>query len=155
MNGIFALIVEKSCNRTCIIEKHFVLLQYKTKTSKTMAEIKINYTISIEGNIYLLCPVNNGEYEVYTRTNDDTFSGYIGNFVSTNKLETLEFEREFTAWLKGEKYIADNNVEDVLAELMNNKCTALYDDKGTKCYRSSKCHRDCPYFINAVNQLKK
>lgn len=118
-----------------------------------MAEIKINYTISIEGNVYLLCPENNGEYyEVYTRTNDDVFSGYIGNFESTNRLETLEFEREFTAWLKGEDYT--DNVEDVLAELMNNKCTALYDDRGTLCYRSGKCHRNCPYFIDAVNQLK-
>jgi hypothetical protein len=120
-----------------------------------MAEIKINYTISIEGNVYLLCPKNNGEYyEVYTHSNDDMYGKYLGDFESANRLETLEFERELTAWLKGEEYIADNNVEDALAELMNNKCTALYDDKGTKCYRSSKCHRDCPYFVDAVNKLK-
>lgn len=118
-----------------------------------MAEIKINYTISIEGNVYLLCPKNNGEYyEVYTHSNDDMYGKYLGDFESTNRLETLAFEREFTAWLKGEDYTID--VEEVLAELMNNKCTALYDDKGSKCYRSSKCHRNCAYFINAVNQLK-
>ena len=122
-----------------------------------MAEIKINYTIAIEGNVYLLCPKNNGEYyEVYTYSNDEMFGQYLGDgeFKSGNKLDSLEFEREFTAWLKGEEYIPSNNVEDVLAELMDNKCTALYDDKGSKCYRSSKCHRDCAYFINAVNQLK-
>lgn len=118
-------------------------------------EIKINYTISIEGNVYLLCPKNNGEYyEVYTHSNDDMYGKYLGDFESTNRLETLAFEREFTAWLKGEDYTADKNVEEVLAELMENKCTALYDDKGSKCYRSSKCHRNCAYFINAVNQLK-
>ena len=120
-----------------------------------MAEIKINYTIAIEGNVYLLCPKNNGEYyEVYTHSNEEMYGKYLGDFESANRLETLEFEIEFTAWLKGEEYIPDN-VADVLAELMNNKCTALYDDKGTLCYRSGKCHRDCPYFINAVNQLKK
>lgn len=120
-----------------------------------MAMIKINYTISIEGNVYLLCPRSNGEYyEVYTHSNDDMFGDYLGDFESAYKLETLEFEKDFAAWLKGEEYIPNNNVEDVLAELMNNKCTALYDDKGTKCYRSSKCHRDCAYFINAVKQLK-
>lgn len=121
-----------------------------------MAKIKINYTISIEGNLYLLCPQNNGEYyEVYIHSKDEMFGrNYLGDFESANKLETLEFEKEFTAWLKGEEYIPNNNVEDVLAELMENKCTALYDDKGTKCYRSSKCHRNCAYFMNAVNQLK-
>lgn len=121
-----------------------------------MADIKINYTISIEGNVYLLCPKNNGEYyEVYTHSNDDMFGKYLGdgNFKSGNKLETLEFEREFTAWLKGEEYIPNNNVEDVLAELMNEKCTAMFNE-GTKCYRSGKCHRDCPYFVDAVNKLK-
>ena len=121
-----------------------------------MAKIKINYTILIEGNVYLLCPKNNGEYyEVYIHSNDEMYGEYIGDFESANSLESLGFEREFTAWLKGEEYIPNNNVEDVLAELMEQKCTALYDDKGTKCYRSSKCHRNCPYFINAVNQLKK
>ena len=120
-----------------------------------MVKIKINYTISIEGNLYLLCPQNNGEYyEVYIHSNDEMFGNYLGDFESTNRLETLEFEKEFTAWLKGEEYIPNKNVEDVLAELMENKCTALYDDKGTKCYRSSKCHRNCAYFINAVNQLR-
>lgn len=119
-----------------------------------MAEIKINYTIAIEGNVYLLCPKNNGEYyEVYTHSNDDMYGKYLGDFESANRLETLEFEREFTAWLKGEDCTAD--IEDVLAELMENKCTALYDDRGTKCYRSGKCHRDCAYFVNAVIQLKK
>lgn len=120
-----------------------------------MADIKINYTISIEGNVYLLCPMCNGNYyEVYTHAKDEMFGKYLGDFESANKLEALEFEKEFTAWLKGEEYIPNNSVEDALAELMNNKCTALYDDKGTKCYRSGKCHRDCAYFINAVNQLK-
>lgn len=120
-----------------------------------MADIKINYTISIEGNVYLLCPMCNGNYyEVYTHSKDEMFGKYLGDFESANKLETLEFEKEFTAWLKGEEYIPNNSVEDVLAELMNNICTALYDDKGTKCYRSSKCHRNCAYFINAVNKLK-
>lgn len=120
-----------------------------------MAEIKINYTIAVNGNVYLLCPKNNGEYyEVYAHSNDDMYGKYFGDFESTNKLESLEFEKEFTAWIRGEVYIPSNNVEDVLAELMDNKCTALYDDKGSKCYRSSKCHRDCAYFINAVNQLK-
>ena len=114
-------------------------------------QIKINYTVSIGGSVYLLCSRDNGEYyEVYTRSNDDMYGNYLGDFKSTNKLETLEFEREFTAWLKGE----DNTIEDILAELMDSKCTALYDDKGTKCYRSSKCHRDCPYFVNAAIQLK-
>lgn len=116
-----------------------------------MAKITINYTVSIEGNVYLLCPKNNGEYyEVYNYSNDDMYGKHLGDFKSTHKLESLEFEREFTAWLKGE----DNTIEDILAELMDNKCTALYNDKGTKCYRSGKCHRDCPYFINAVIQLK-
>ena len=120
-----------------------------------MAEIKINYTISIEGNVYLLRPRNNGEYyEVYAHSNDEMFGDYLGDFESTYELETLEFERDFTSWLKGEEYIPNNNIEDVLAELMNNKCTALYDDKGTLCSRSSKCHRNCAYFINAVKQLK-
>ena len=120
-----------------------------------MAEIKINYTISIEGNVYLLRPRNNGEYyEVYAHSNDEMFGDYLGDFESAYELETLDFERDFTAWLKGEEYIPNNNVEDVLAELMNNKCTALYDDKGTLCYRSSKCHRNCAYFINAVKRLK-
>lgn len=116
-----------------------------------MAEIKINYTIEIEGDVYLLCPKNNGEYyEVYNHSNNDISGDYLGVFKSANRVKTLEFEREFTTWLKGE----DNTIEDILAELMDDKCTALYDDKGTKCYRSSKCHRDCPYFINAVIQLK-
>ena len=120
-----------------------------------MADIKINYTISIDGNVYLLRPRNNGEYyEVYAHSNDEMYGKYLGDFESAYELETLEFEREFTAWLKGEEYIPNNNVEDVLAELMNNKCTALYDDKGTLCYRSGKCHRNCAYFINAVKQLK-
>ena len=120
-----------------------------------MAEIKINYTISIEGNVYLLCPRNNGEYfEVYSHSNDEMFGDYLGDFETPYKLETLEFEKDFATWLKGEEYIPNTNVEDVLGELMNNKCTALYDDKGTKCYRSGKCHRDCPYFIDAVNALK-
>ena len=122
-----------------------------------MAKIKINYTIAIEGNVYLLCPIkyDNGEYyEVYKHSNNDMYGDYIGDFKSANGIETLEFEREFTAWLKGYDYNPDNTIEDVLAELMDNKCTALYDDKGTKCYRSSKCHRDCPYFVNAVIQLK-
>lgn len=120
-----------------------------------MAEIKINYTISIEGNVYLLCPRNNGEYyEVYSHSNDEMFGDYLGDFETPYKLETLEFEKDFTTWLKGEEYIPNTNIEDVLAELMNNKCTALYDDKGTKCYRSGKCHRNCAYFIDAVNQLK-
>ena len=119
-----------------------------------MAEIKINYTISIEGNVYLLCPKNNGEYyEVYTHSNDDVFGKYLGDFESANRLETLEFERELTAWLKGEEYIADNNVEDVLAELMSEKCSAMHNPT-TKCYKSGKCHRDCPYFVDAVNKLK-
>lgn len=117
--------------------------------------IKINYTIAVNGNVYLLCPRNNGEYyEVYSHSNDDMFGDYLGDFETPYKLETLEFEKDFATWLKGEEYIPNTNVEDVLAELMNNKCTALYDDKGTKCYRSGKCHRDCAYFINAVNQLK-
>ena len=120
-----------------------------------MADIKINYTISIEGNVYLLRPRNNGEYyEVYSHSNDEMFGDYLGDFESPYKLETLKFEKDFAAWLKGEEYIPNNNIEDVLAELMNNNCTALYDDKGTKCYRSSKCHRNCAYFINAVNKLK-
>lgn len=120
-----------------------------------MAYIKINYTISIEGNVYHLYPMNNGTYyEVFAHSNDDMYGEFLGDFKSTNKLETLAFEKEFTAWLKGEEYIPNNNVEDVLAELMENKCTALYDDKGTECYRSGKCHRNCAYFINAVNQLK-
>lgn len=119
-------------------------------------KIKINYTIAIEHNVYLLCPIqyNDGEYyEVYNHSNTDMYD-YIGDFKSTNKIETLEFEREFTAWLKGYGYNPDNTIEDILAELMNDKCTAMYDDKGTKCYRSGKCHRDCPYFINAAFQLK-
>lgn len=120
-----------------------------------MTMIKINYTIAVNGNVYLLCPRNNGEYyEVYAHSNDEMFGDYLGDFESAYELETLDFERDFTAWLKGEEYIPNNNVEDVLAELMNNKCTALYDDKGTLCYRSSKCHRNCAYFINAVKRLK-
>ncbi len=120
-----------------------------------MAEIKINYTISIEGNVYLLCPKNNGEYyEVYAHSNDETFGKYLGDFESANKLETLEFEREFTAWLKGEEYIPDNNVENVLAELMNENCTAMYCES-TKCYKSGMCLCNCPYFVDAVNKLKK
>lgn len=120
-----------------------------------MAMIKINYTIAVNGNVYLLCPRNDEEYyEVYAHSNDEMYGEYLGDFESAYELETLEFERDFTAWLKGEEYIPNNNVEDVLAELMNNKCTALYDDKGTLCYRSGKCHRNCIYFINAVIQLK-
>lgn len=120
-----------------------------------MAMIKINYTIAVNGNVYLLCPRNNEEYyEVYAHSNDDMYGKYLGDFESAYELETLEFERDFTAWLKGEEYIPNNNIEDVLAELMNNKCTALYDDKGTLCYRSGKCHRNCTYFIKAVKQLK-
>ena len=119
-----------------------------------MAEIKINYTIAIEGNVYLLCPKNNGEYyEVYAHSNDEMFGKYLGDFETTNKLETLEFEREFTAWLKGEDYTAIKKVEDALCQLMSAKCTAMYCES-TKCYRSAKCHRDCPYFIDAVNKLK-
>jgi hypothetical protein len=120
-----------------------------------MADIKINYTISIESNVYLLRPRNNGEYyEVYAHSKDETFGEYVGDFESPYKLETLEFEKDFATWLKGEEYIPDNGVEDALVELMNNVCTALYDDKGTKCYRSGECHRNCAYFINAVNKLK-
>ena len=119
-----------------------------------MAEIKINYTIAIEGNVYLLCPRNNGEYyEVYSHSNDETFGDYVGDFESPYKLDSLEFEKDFTAWIREEEYIPYNNVEDVLAELMSAKCTAMYCES-TKCYRSSKCHRDCPYFVDAVNKLK-
>lgn len=122
-----------------------------------MAEIKINYTISIEGNVYLLRPIqyDNGEYyEVYTHTNDETFGMYLGDFESANKLETLEFEREFTAWLRGEEYIPDNNVEDVLYQLMCEKCSAMHNPS-TKCYKSGMCLCNCPYFVDAVNKLKK
>lgn len=123
------------------------------KHNKTM-DIKINYTIAIEGNVYLLCPRNNGEYyEVYSHSNDETFGDYVGDFESPYKLDSLEFEKDFTAWIREEEYIPYNNVEDVLAELMSAKCTAMYCES-TKCYRSSKCHRDCPYFVDAVNKLK-
>ena len=116
-----------------------------------MAEIKINYTISIEGNVYLLCPKNNGEYyEVYTHSNDDMFGDYLGDFESGYKLETLEFEKDFAAWLKGEEY---NNVEDVLYQLMSEKCTAMHNES-TKCYKSGMCLCNCAYFINAVKRLK-
>lgn len=119
-----------------------------------MADIKINYTISIEGNVYLLCPKNNGEYyEVYTHSKDEMFGNYLGDFESTNKLETLEFEKEFTAWLKDEEYIPNNNVEDVLYQLMSEKCTAMHNES-TKCYKSGMCLCNCAYFIDAVNQLK-
>lgn len=117
-------------------------------------DIKINYTISIEGNVYLLRPRNNGEYyEVYNHSNEEMYGEYLGDFESPYKLETLEFEKDFASWLKGEEYIPSNNVEDVLCQLMSAKCTAMYCES-TKCYRSAKCHRDCPYFINAVNKLK-
>ena len=116
-----------------------------------MAEIKINYTISIEGNVYLLCPRINGEYyEVYTHSNDDMFGDYLGDFESAYKLETLEFEKDFAAWLKGEEY---NNVEDVLYQLMSEKCTAMHNES-TKCYKSGMCLCNCAYFINAVKHLK-
>ena len=119
-----------------------------------MAEIKINYTIAIEGNVYLLCPKNNGEYyEVYTHSNDDMYGKYLGDFESTNRVETLVFEREFTAWLKGENYTAGNNVEDALYQLMCEKCTAMHNES-TKCYKSGMCLCNCPYFVVAVNQLK-
>lgn len=119
-----------------------------------MAEIKINYTISIEGDVYLLRPMNNGQYyEVYTHSYDDMYGQYLGDFESANKLETLEFEREFTAWLKGEEYIPNNNVEDVLYQLMSEKCTAMHNES-TKCYKSGMCLCNCAYFINAVKQLK-
>ena len=119
-----------------------------------MAEIKINYTISIEGNVYLLRPRNNGEYyEVYAHSNDEMFEDYLGDFESAYELETLDFERDFTAWLKGEEYIPNNNVEDVLAELMSEKCTAMHNES-TKCYKSGMCLCNCAYFINAVKRLK-
>ena len=119
-----------------------------------MAVIKINYTISIEGNVYLFCPRNNGEYyEVYTHSNDDMFGDYLGDFESAYELETLEFERDFTAWLKGEEYIPNNNIEDVLYQLMSEKCTAMHNES-TKCYKSGMCLCNCAYFINAVKQLK-
>lgn len=130
-------------------------MSLQTNKHNKIMDIKINYTISIEGNVYLLCPKNNEDYyEVYTHSNDEMHGQYLGDFETANKLDSLEFEREFTAWIRGEEYIPYNNVEDVLAELMEYKCTALYDDKGTKCYRSSKCHRNCAYFINALNQIK-
>ena len=50
-----------------------------------MAKIKINYTIAIEGNVYLLCPIkyDNGEYyEVYKHSNNDMYGDYIGDFKS-------------------------------------------------------------------------
>lgn len=102
-----------------------------------MADIKINYTISIEGNVYLLRPRNNGEYyEVYAHSNDETFGDYVGDFESPYKLETLEFEKDFASWLKGEEYIPNNDVEkDNTIKWFKVKCSFYEREFGIKLWR--------------------